>query len=512
MCSLATFPIPAHNGYVTVCETNGELLAVPEDTYDEQSTTQSLNYPVVTLSTDSRRSLSTESAKSAFLEHKETLWKRIMSAWYEDGTTGALEEVANSKDIDMQWLSKIACWGLGGVRWWNSLHGWYSPHLVLSSEDMTAEFSTNRDWSKSDIRCFAWHPHTVKFAVVFNDDSIKVYSSGQDIVPTLKHKAQKGVATVAWKPLSASVLAVACQTCVLIWHVDPTSLATRPSTSSVQILMTDGHTPVTSLAWSPHGDLLLSASPADTAMMVWDIAMETCVPLRRYGGGGVSSLSWSPDGTKVFAGTPSSLFRVWECQKWSCEKWTNLSGKCQAACWSPDGATVLFTTADDPIIYSLSFSLQLDESRPVIGGSQSAVSCIDLSEVCFECDDREVKIGGTAKHMIWDPTGERLAVTFKNNCNGSEYIAVYRTKLHPVLEIMPCGFIKGKDGELPNDISFQNEFKDGALLTVVWSSGRVSHIPLIYIHSDQVNNEHMHNNKLRNGNGHMNNTILYTEH
>lgn len=47
------------------------------------------------------------------------------------------------------------------------------------------------------------------------------------IVPSLKHRLQRNVAALAWKPLSASVLAVACQTCILIWTLDPTSLSTR---------------------------------------------------------------------------------------------------------------------------------------------------------------------------------------------------------------------------------------------------------------------------------------------
>lgn len=46
-------------------------------------------------------------------------------------------------------------------------------------------------------------------------------------VPSLKHRLQRNVAALAWKPLSASVLAVACQTCILIWTLDPTSLSTR---------------------------------------------------------------------------------------------------------------------------------------------------------------------------------------------------------------------------------------------------------------------------------------------
>ena len=45
--------------------------------------------------------------------------------------------------------------------------------------------------------------------------------------PTLKHRLQRSVASVQWKPLCASALAVACQTCLLVWHVDPCSLSIR---------------------------------------------------------------------------------------------------------------------------------------------------------------------------------------------------------------------------------------------------------------------------------------------
>lgn len=45
--------------------------------------------------------------------------------------------------------------------------------------------------------------------------------------PTLKHRLQRSVAAVQWKPLCASALAVACQNCLLVWHVDPCSLSTR---------------------------------------------------------------------------------------------------------------------------------------------------------------------------------------------------------------------------------------------------------------------------------------------
>ncbi|KAK2102093.1 hypothetical protein P7K49_019760 [Saguinus oedipus] len=184
------------------------------------------------------------------------------------------------------------------------------------------------------LRVFAWHPHTNKFAVALLDDSVRVYNASSTIVPSLKHRLQRNVAALAWKPLSASVLAVACQSCILIWTLDPTSLSTRslhlsgqahgsgstqlqthgtgalrPSSGCAQVLSHPGHTPVTSLAWAPSGGRLLSASPVDAAIRVWDVSTETCVPLPWFRGGGVTNLLWSPDGSKVLATTPSAVFR-----------------------------------------------------------------------------------------------------------------------------------------------------------------------------------------------------------
>ena len=70
------------------------------------------------------------------------------------------------------------------------------------------------------------------------------------------------------RPTSASVLAVACQSCVLIWTIEPTSLATRPSASCAQVLSMPGHCPVISVAWCPLDGILVSASPTDSAIMV----------------------------------------------------------------------------------------------------------------------------------------------------------------------------------------------------------------------------------------------------
>lgn len=73
---------------------------------------------------------------------------------------------------------------------------------------------------------------------------------------------------IGCRPSSASMLAVACQSCILIWTVEPTSLATRPSTSCARVLSTSGHCPVISVTWCPLDSILVSASPTDSAIMV----------------------------------------------------------------------------------------------------------------------------------------------------------------------------------------------------------------------------------------------------
>lgn len=54
--------------------------------------------------------------------------------------------------------------------------------------------------------------------------------------PLLKHKQQRGVACLAWRPLNASELAVGCLSGLLLWTVEPTSVAARPSASCVTLL------------------------------------------------------------------------------------------------------------------------------------------------------------------------------------------------------------------------------------------------------------------------------------
>ncbi|KAM6307956.1 LOW QUALITY PROTEIN: aladin [Podargus strigoides] len=490
MCSLELFPPPPPPGDVTLYEFNNALLCgrlhqqLPLALQSQLAELPVLSLPKETLKAPPRPE---PSARPPFIHHRESLWKRCLSAWRDVGLRGVLEEIAGAEEEEgLRWVKRGSSCSLAVHRWLCALHASLFPHLSLASEDMIAAFSQAVDWTGCSIRAFAWHPHTSKFAVALLDDSIRVYNSNSATVPSLKHRLQRNVAAVAWKPLCASILAVACQSCVLVWHLDPTSLSTRPSSGCAQVLSYPGHSPVTSLAWAPSGDLLLSASPVDAAVLVWDVSTENCVQLQWFGGGGVTYLAWSPDGSKVLAATPSAVFRVWEAQMWTCERWPTIKGRCQTGCWSPDGSRLLFTVLGESVIYSLSFSEYRGEMQGQVGGSKTASIVADLSETTFETLYGEERIGGEVHSMAWDPTGERLAVIIRGHqeAPGSQtVIAVFRTRNSPVFELLPCGFLRGEHDAQPQLIAFHPCFTKGALLTVCWSTGKISHIPFFFVSS-----------------------------
>ncbi|XP_078321414.1 aladin-like [Crassostrea virginica] len=107
-----------------------------------QGTVTLSGYTDVVLSGGGSSSLThRENAKSAFLPHNETVWKRALHAWYEMGSPGVFEEIVNSSDEVPDWVAVLAKKTLTLVRWANSLHGSIFPHLSMSNEEIITEVS-----------------------------------------------------------------------------------------------------------------------------------------------------------------------------------------------------------------------------------------------------------------------------------------------------------------------------------------------------------------------------------
>ncbi|KAK6629857.1 hypothetical protein RUM43_003678 [Polyplax serrata] len=476
MASLDQFPYLPMQGKLTLCEVEGRIHSSDAEGANlEKYTSAVKNHPKVLITGELLQYAPAlrEETSRIFMPVMDIFYKRIISTWYERGFVDAIEVAANLRpDEAPASIIFVAKHLVKAINALSKLKNAFSPHLRGSNDRLILAVAQTRDWSLSPIRAIQWHPHTTKLAIAAWDDSIRIYSINSQLIPILKCKNQSFVSCMAWRPFCASELAVGCDEGVIVWNVDPNSVITRPSMSCGQVLRQPGHRPVTSLEWSPRGDLLLTASIVDTSMYLWDVSMEKYVPLKRVGGGGVSFVTWSPDSTKVFTATGGLIFRVWKTEKWIPERWTVVSGRVQTACWSPCGSVILFATTEEPLIYALPFdavgsvfqSDDLSNANPVI----------DLTPI--DASVNEGRIGGLVTSMCWDNTGHHLAVMFKE----SSVIAVFKTEIKTIFKISPCCFINGLAGEVPSAINFQKNFQEGAVLTIAWSTGRLQHFPFIY--------------------------------
>ena len=101
-----------------------------------------------------------------------------------------------------------------------------------------------------------------------------------------------------------------------------------------------------------------------------------------------------------------------------------MSGHMNNLCWSPCASAVLFTTSEECQIYCLRLSGDSDED---IQSAGAAVPVMDLSKASITLEDSEVVIGGQVLAMRWDPSGERLVVSFHD----SSLVALFGTRVSP---------------------------------------------------------------------------------
>lgn len=143
------------------------------------------------------------------------------------------------------------------------------------------------------VKAFSWHKYKQKIALGVGD-IIQIYSiinqeGSWEKLETLKIPFQAEINEIQWKPLSGNMLAVACQTGVIVWD----------SEWMVKFLNIENVKNVTSLQWHPFLPLLAVGSPHDS-VIIWDIT--TSIPTHLHSLSPSSSylLRWSPNGHYLF--------------------------------------------------------------------------------------------------------------------------------------------------------------------------------------------------------------------
>ncbi|KAJ1569482.1 hypothetical protein HK096_002969, partial [Nowakowskiella sp. JEL0078] len=374
--------------------------------------------------------------------------------------------------------------------------------------------------STSPIRALAWHHYKQIFAIAHRLNTVHIFdlTTAAWFPKPLIHKFQQDITCIEFHPQSGSTIAVGCRQGVCIWKVglENSEIKAFANSAWMTFLTQPSFENVSCISWSPDGKYLAVGSATTSAILIWDVALEICTPLRSGLGTGSWDMKWSPDGNYLSQFCLSNHVRIWESQSWSVRTLI-LKGKPHSPAWMPDSKMLIYGFQGQSKVSGL----QMNATFPELVTADLQGADLDLN-LAIESNGIKQRVTGPISKIELDPSGNRLAVMFgplreakdklttedENNLDEAfivhtDYVlAMYKVTVKPWPKYDLSGIIEGPqwnanlskphpprspfhNSETPNleknpdpkIFTFANQFDRGALLSVCWDNGKIGFIP-----------------------------------
>ena len=202
------------------------------------------------------------------------------------------------------------------------------------------------------------------------------------------------VNSLAWSPNGERIVSASDDRALRIWEARTGKVLTTLS----------GHSrPVRTCAWSPDGEWIVSGSD-DWTLRIWEARTGKVLATLSGHDGPVNSCAWSPDGKRIVSGSSDRTLRIWEA--WMARVLATLSGHeavVRSCAWSPNGERIVSGSGDGKMrIWEAATGKALAELSGHRGPVRSCAWSPDGERIASGSRD------GTLR--IWEPrTGKALA-------------------------------------------------------------------------------------------------------